>query len=65
MYKFRRAIIFPILFISFQKTRVAVFELNAYSFPVRNLNHYTTEPTVGERYRKSFSILQSCLTDSS
>ena len=45
-------------------SKIPVFEVLTYWFPVRSLNHYTTEPTVNRRHRKAFSSLQSCMTDS-
>ena len=50
-----------------QKTKkiLAVFELTTYWSAVRSANHYTKVSTVSEKHRKTFTILQSCLTGSS
>ena len=50
---------------SFQKNKSCCIWIITYWLPVRILNHYTTEPTVSGRHRKTFSSLQSCLTESS
>ena len=40
----------------FQKQKMPVFELTTYRFSVRSLNHYTKEPTVRRRCRKTFML---------
>ena len=51
--------------LSFQKTKIPVFEFTTYWFSDSGVITTTpTEPTVSERHRKTFSSIQSCLTDS-
>ena len=45
----------------FQKTKIPVFELTAYWFPVRNHNHYTKEPTVYQSFLTDFSWIHLIL----
>ena len=53
------------LSVTFSYAWLILVELTTYWFLVRSHNHYTTEPTVSGRHRKTFSNLQSCLTNSS